>query len=529
MSGRQVYISYSRRADYSFIKRLIKKSKTEKFHSLIAGKVGGVPIDHIHTVTDPHNEAEFRQMDTVEHWAVTYDQNSMKPGRDFISEFMATLSGADKIIFLLSEEYFYSPFCMHELLAIYNKQAEKVHPVVVLPPNISALAALEKRVIAHWQDQQCVKNNAEAKKKCEEFVRDLPYALTWLLGPFDLSLEYYKPLFIQGERRNSPQQVFDALSFPFDPIFRPFAEPEIQRRIYNDGKGILEKKIPQECVDLVQSILLERGIGDKKITDYYNSDTAIDQIMDFLRIILIWITRAKGLPKEKLAVFVVEIQELVGLMLLKTVDQKNIQLLAYCLNDKKMTALEGAGENRSVFQIVVSALWATPPAYYIRAQDQALLGKGDMDLLVDRGGSLSNLSTLFSRPIKEEGGEKEGNIKALLEHLFHVLCSSKEEGLSSETMMGRLRGEIDTRKFTDEMDSFLIMQASDLKGKTYELEYRREIQKVLPEVLHIIVDMGKESLDKFLLQGIPAPGLHQIIQRIYERIEELKNVLQGKA
>lgn len=78
------------------------------------------------------------------------DKNAMKHG-DVILEFMNNLSSGDHIITVFSKPYFKSPWCMHELLKIWQKGEikERTHPVIADDCNLQDVA-YRIEVVKHW-------------------------------------------------------------------------------------------------------------------------------------------------------------------------------------------------------------------------------------------------------------------------------------------------------------------------------------------------------------------------------------------
>ena len=143
-SKRCVYISYSRRSDYSFIQCLIEKlDQRLSLRTLILNdgepEVSDFPLDQ------ETKELHFDQKkEELERWVARYDQNALGYFGS-IRAFMEELSEAEKIIVLLSEGYFRSPYCMVELLHIYRKRSANLMPIVVFLGGLRASGFFTRR------------------------------------------------------------------------------------------------------------------------------------------------------------------------------------------------------------------------------------------------------------------------------------------------------------------------------------------------------------------------------------------------
>jgi len=92
--GKTVYISYSRRAEYSLIKRLIAENEENQRFVSCRLKDDKAMVDELPKKKDEKSDVR------IEEWDIRYDENRIGPG-DSISAFMAELGGADRVIILL--------------------------------------------------------------------------------------------------------------------------------------------------------------------------------------------------------------------------------------------------------------------------------------------------------------------------------------------------------------------------------------------------------------------------------------------
>jgi hypothetical protein len=241
--SKQAYISYSQRADDSFIKDLLSAAgEATQLRSLVVAEPGRAGIQ-------PLQEDRPNDVD-LDEWILVYDQNGLGPF-DSIRPFMEERSEGENIIVLLSEPYFQSPYCMVELLSIYAKRAGDLIPIIVFvggyrPGDISI-----PKLTEYWDRRRAEaekKGNFAAVRCYEELVQRLPDALAWLLGGYDEAREGWDTLFlaVPGEEDHPAQKVLDVLSRPNEQRYK---------HISADEKAVL---ISEE----IRQILGRKGLGD---------------------------------------------------------------------------------------------------------------------------------------------------------------------------------------------------------------------------------------------------------------------------
>ncbi len=173
---KHVYVSYSRRSDYSFIQKLLSVIGNEAcLRSLVVPKEDQGRMETL--ADNPPNNIDLDQ------WQLIYDENGL-PAFGSIQGFMDELSEGERIIILLSPGYFQSPYCLTELCLNYSKRAHELIPVVAFVDGYQPSQVSIDSLIGYWKKKQtkAEKKNKQAKANCcGEFICLLPKVLAWLL------------------------------------------------------------------------------------------------------------------------------------------------------------------------------------------------------------------------------------------------------------------------------------------------------------------------------------------------------------
>lgn len=86
-----------------------------------------------------------------EHIHLIRDENTIRHG-EMIQAFMDKLTGGEQVITVFSKPYFQSPWCMHELLRIWQKGdfQQRTHPIIADDCDLQALS-YRLEVVDYWQ------------------------------------------------------------------------------------------------------------------------------------------------------------------------------------------------------------------------------------------------------------------------------------------------------------------------------------------------------------------------------------------
>ncbi|MGD9827080.1 toll/interleukin-1 receptor domain-containing protein, partial [Desulfobacter sp.] len=146
--------------------------------------------------------------------SICYDETSLQLGES-ITKFMAKVSEADRIVFLLSQNYFQSRSCMNELLLAYKKRASELQPAVVMLDKFLPGAEQEQKLVTWWQEQSS-QNNGEEKDAadlttCGENAEAIPVILAWLFGKYNPEFKYRDRLVLVQDDKKNCDQIADEI------------------------------------------------------------------------------------------------------------------------------------------------------------------------------------------------------------------------------------------------------------------------------------------------------------------------------
>lgn len=332
---------------------------------------------------------------------ICYDDNLLPLGES-ITKFMAEVSEADRIVFLLSQNYFQSRSCMNELLLAYEKQASELQPAVVMLDKFLPDGEQEQKLVTWWQ-QQSSQNDGEEKDAadlttCHENAKAIPVILAWLFGKYKPEFQYRDRLvLVQDDKKNCDQaagEIIKWLDKKIVPVrYKHLAA--VKRRI--EISDVMGKLIESEDLNPLIKILIVKFKHQKQdLTRFLMSIDDAQLLLDVLTCIVEFIDdlnfknqlstgRIRGLVKQ-----------LTGVLLISAVDDKKLHRLIHELN----CCGEGARsifsqKGRDFYQILVSSFFNKPAVYEF--EGDVLVGEGRIKL-IEQG--MNNSS--FERFLKEE-------------------------------------------------------------------------------------------------------------------------------
>ena len=388
-----VYISYSRRSDYSFIQELLKTAENGKdrpeLQSLVAEH--GQEPKRTALPPDPPDNIDLDQ------WKLIYDENGLKQ-LSSICGFMDELSEGERIIFLLSRGYFQSPYCLTELLAIYGKRAGDLVPIVAFVDGFSPGDCNLSTLLAYWEGwptgqdncaQELAPDQLEARKRfAKRIMRRLPAAHAWLLGRYDKERGEWDTLFpvVQAdEKGKTAREVLSLLGQLPKPRFAFVSASQKRVRVVVGMNRVMKRKKTAHWFEqLGKEFPIQERTDTSLAARLVDCATSRgDAFADCLGKVLDWLDEVlldtePGDTRKQLAIAV---KEMLGWLLLMVIDDARLHELVHELNRLANKArMELCEENDASYQIIASALSGVA-AYYAFSPDNSLRGKGRIDLL----------------------------------------------------------------------------------------------------------------------------------------------------
>jgi|GEM_PF-2228129 len=462
---------------------------------------------------------------------ILYDENVLKPGES-IKRFMRELAEGNQIVFVVSDSFFRSPYCMYELSVSYSKQADRLCPVVVLVENFTYSQDKVQEVIEYWQEQAKQSTNSNAVELYKNFVDKTPKAMAWLFGPIDsfgnadrLAISYDGQISLDTIIR----QILEQLSLqPSETIFKCFSD--IQR------KEILEKAFEQylgtDELDIFKGVLVEKfGVAAERLhvfladMDNANSiENALDASVTFLK----KEDTLENAPSEHQKRMCHYIRCLFGLILAKAVDWEKLDTLVRSFNQSGDSAREFHPEDKNCYQILVSAIFNKPATYqYDNSSGNVLKGEGELEQL-DKG--------IKSDTFKNAADDSQRFLVG-----FDWLAQKVRErrGVEPRGLSRNKKGELINRDLhahikalndlINGMDYGLYLPVDpdwlDSKKGTDELTNR--LGKELPKIVQMtmIENNSLHIVNDYFLNGLNRPKTVDTIEFFYK---EINRILHGK-
>lgn len=510
---KNVYISYSRRSEYSFIDQLMSAAKEQsEFNSVILdekNKCRAGPVLDQEKVNTP--------------FSLLYDENALLPGNS-ISAFMEKLSEGDQIIILISSGYFQSPFCMTELTSIYHKRSDELLPIVVFVDDYKPSEAVPDKIIGFWREQ----SGSEASKDLyESFIEVIPLVLAWLLGSWNEALKTYDQLahifFIkdQGDKETAADvisRLVKDLENENKPRFRHLSRKKreymIKSRVEKTLRLLEVEPELKEKLDPISKIYVEIE-NNEEICPF--SSTKLERLFqeNFLRhclqALFNWLKEVKDneFSHKKFCRRVAgNAKELLGWLLMSVFDDKKLHILIHELNRKGDDAqLELTGNPVCGVQMLVSTIAQNSAKYKYRPdEDTPLKGEGELSL-TDQGASCGNYQASFSNEQDWLGVHKE-LYKNIKEKPF-VLDDDELEG----AMMSI---------FEDRKDLYLLWNSSSF------IEFRTDLGKKYPDIQQVVLD-NKEKSNALTVKSYYRDGLNDGLHSGYieERVRDIYQLIHG--
>ena len=455
---------------------------------------------------------------------IIYDKKSLHPGES-ITKFMAELSEADRIVFLLSQNYFQSRSCMNELLLAYEKQASELQPAVVMLDEF--LPDVEQELVTWWQKQRSP-NNGEKKDTAnlttchpDENARAIPVILAWLFGKYNPEFHYRDRLvLVQDDKKDCDQTAVEIIEWLIKKI-----EP-----VRYNHRGAVGRRVAIR--DALRSLLKRSDFGPlkKKLFETGQfSDGEKDPIhclasmkngaallasLESVTKFLDRIITGDFLFKER---FKESIEELTGLFLIAAVDDRKLHRLIHELN----CCGDGA---RNVFsrgytdfyQILVSALFNKSAVYAI--ENNRVVGEGEIKLI----------ETGMDENAFEKFMSDEAEYMTTFAPLTDKVLEIARRGKLNNPLVGtdeKKRKRIN--KIMAELGKFYIAVEKDKVNKDFGGEdVLNKIGNQFPALVQILTDEQKpENILELFIPGFEEleTEIQDEIIMIYSRLNEIQN------
>ena len=505
---REVYISYSRREDYSFIKRLLENSehglgffRTAKANKrLVQEKLG----------------RDSGSNTGIDKTKFIYDENGCDVGSS-IESFMSRLTEGHRILILLSSEYFQSPFCVHELISIHNKRAGELFPVVVFADGCQLSQFNHTKILEFWKALAMQDISEGEKELAESFAARLGPALVWLFGPYDERFAYFSTKHILASHEDSITDVFQALNSSYIPRF-PFVsvrerEAILLGKLRNLGKK-MQKISAQEFKNFAKKVCDE----DCNDVDIFVDKCSTRELLPLLRSIAQWLHEQIGPAPASLIIqgYCGLLKSLVGWLLLRAIDQEKLMIAFHLLNrEQEDGCLPLERGNAILYQAFTSALRALPVRFDLT--ESGLRGEGEIALL-ESGADNENFYELI-------GNNDFSKIWRQVYHDLHHKAYGADKSVSSlseSDLQGASRELVDVMR--EEGKAALHFPFDPDKTKNHDQQFRKEFNARYPQIF--LIDQRKTAMElngeiiSTDVQG-DSGSLFETINRIYQYLHKV--------
>ena len=456
--------------------------------------------------------------------SICYDDNSLPLGAS-ITKFMAEVSEADRIVFLLSQNYFQSRSCMNELLLAYKKQASELQPAVVTLDKFLPGAEQEQKLVTWWQEQSS-QNNGEEKDAvdlttCGENAETIPVILAWLFGKYNPEFQYRDRLVsVQDDKKDCDQRAVEIIKWlnkEIEPVRYNHRAAVGRRDAIKDAlKSLLEKS---DFYPLKENLVKTGTFSDGEedlihgLASMKNGAAllaSLESVTKFLDRIISGNFSFKERFKESIG-------ELTGLFLIAAVDDRKLHRLIHELNGCGDGARNAFSRGYTDFyQILVSALFNKSAVYAI--ENDQVVGEGEIKLI--ETGMDENA---FEKFMSDEVGYMT-TFAPLTEKVLEI----SRRGKFNNPLVGddeKKRRRIN--KIMAELGKFYITVEKEKMNKDFGGEkVFNKIGKQFPALVQILTDEQKpEDILALFIPGFEEleTDIQDEIITIYSRLNEIEN------
>lgn len=465
-----------------------------------------------------HSLKDCLRNNSPEGWEIRFDETALEEDRS-IRGFEEEVSEADQVIFLLSEEYFESIYCIRELLKTYEKRARELLPIVVFVAGCQPNQVSEDAIVDYW--------NRQAEQRRPEDMENLRLACAWLLGRHDPQANGWDTLFnvFSG---NNHQEIIEKVAASSQNMRRPrFSLPssiDRRTRIREEVKRIIEG---QSAFDEKLKHSIEKVVAQ--------GPEAPEEITGLLGEIDILLKRYVHqnhpvVERERLAA---DTRELAGYLVLYVMDHHQLQYLVHHLNRQKNdAALSLCGSSDCAFQLIVSAISHAPALFRYYGREQ-MKQERDLDRTQTGQKKQREMRALMGK------GELTLHERGLCAENYYDTLHAEEEWLDTYVALERQLSEIneipsgaygDKEDFSAAIQGFLeapseayylLLDGGSLRFSK-STKFRRELNERFPTLTQVIADIDRnKAIEKYLIGGLRSASINQKLISIYGNIQRL--------
>lgn len=489
---RKVYISYSRSADSTIIDDLRERAGNEN-----------------------------------EGWQIEYDKNKLKQGES-IQSFMEEITEGDRVLFLLSKQYFSSVYCLHELILTYNKRAADMQPVVVFCEGYSPDKIDDADIVTEWREKAIEaekEGQRDLSRQCKRFENELSAALAWLLGEFSDSFDGYDRLCIclGSERKKEMEDIFSWLERGYAPRYKHISLAARRSCICSTLKryrnlspisGFFTSLLSVRMGE--NELMIDSSKGD--VLSFLSSSLSKEHIGAVVKALAMWFREKKQtfIDSKEIASLEVQTRAVLGTLLLHAVDIAKLHRLTHELNRKGSDACVrlGAGSNKALHQIPVSALKGAQAHFRYdfnpEADDQSrhrISGKHELEML-EKGINVENYI---------DATQKDKEWMHLCENLYKKMQMTALDQYggwpSVEGPIDMVEEEI--QELSQDIACYFIhFDTHWLESNSNTQKIRHELAKKFPDITQ--AQSLPDSADNVFLDGLNHRSLLRHIISIYQ-------------
>ena len=511
---RKAYISYSRRSDYSFIQTLLNVAGAENQLRSIVAK------SHRDPAVCPLTKDKPENID-LDQWDLIYDEKGLDAFGS-IEGFMDELSEGERVIILLSEGYFQSPYCMTELLSIYHKRAGGLAPIVAFVGGFKPSDLSIDEILAYWEKREKDLQQAGKDKEARhagQVHRYLRSALAWLLGRYDEKHGGWDTIFPVVDAREgeqgAAQQVVQDLSRERKPRYPYFSAKARRYQAKAEIEKILAERSTKEWFDRLAKRFSPSVLSPEEFAARLIGFESAGELTQTLDHFVEWLEKdlqdvladpASSQVRKQLAK---GIKDILGWLLLMVIDDTRLYDLIHGLNRLGSKARQTLyGENESSFQLIASALAGSAVRYRLEFDPEDtpwIRGENQIDL-VERGASIENYRCYI---------EDEKHWMDLKGRLLSRVVGASRKHRTDASLNAALSTGLRRKKGT-----YLLVD-----GETWNVVRCHNLLEMLgqkfPELHQIIDDVKAETSQVYLRDGVESGTIDQSVFDIYRCIHEL--------
>ena len=525
---RKAYISYSRRSADSIIERLTNAA--EETDGLITAFVEDGCEARLHSLNDGSLSETY-----PDKWALVYDDIGMGDSGS-ITGFMETLSLGEQVVFLLSKGYFQSPYCMTELMLIYNRRASELIPIVVFVDDFELSPKTKDSILDDWTKRESEAREAQEFKKAEHAKRvvdSLENAIAWLLGEFDKTHNNYDATYWKDDKtEKSAREIIKRILNPVPKPPYPFSSAQ---KLNDEVVKSIDKVFSRNSTKDWFATLLDEHLpyhdsAAETAGERFVSLGSAEQVMRFIEGVESWLEDIleDSEPSSARAKLAGNVKTLLGWVLLSCMDVNKVTCLLHRLNHKVTRSAQTVKpttelneESPIYYQLLASAISATQIVYRRDTSSNQYIGKGQMRM-PETGVDYRNGITA----IEQESEYRELNLFRIKTDLVGQVLSSMQGNDAKPVSANYTRGDIDDGlrvHLRGAPDHFLLLDKAHEAYADHE-DFCRELVRLYPGLKIMVAcgyQKGGEMLQGYLAEGYSQGELKAHIERIYSLIDRL--------